>query len=145
MELRWSTEKTLLNEIGDMRKKTEVLRLEADNAQMAGDLALVAEIRYGQMPVVQKEIDIRVDKLKKMQKSRRVLDEEVTEEDIATVVARATGIPLSKMLQEEQYKLMQMETELNQRVVGQSAAILKVSEAVRRARAGVSDPNRTIG
>lgn len=145
LELRWSTEKTFLSEIGDMRKKIEGLRLESDNAQMAGDLAKVAEIRYGHIPALQKEIDTRVDKLKKMQKSRRVLDEEVTEEDIAAVISKSTGIPLNKMLEEEQDRLMNMESELNKRVIGQSDAIKKVSEAVRRARAGVSDPNRPIG
>lgn len=145
LELRWNTEKGLLSEIAEMRKTIESSRLEADNAQMAGDLSRVAEIRYGQIPAVQKLLDDRLDKIRKMQKSRRVLNEEVNIEDIAGVVFRITGIPLNRMLEEESQKLLQMENELGKRVIGQSDAIARVSEAVRRSRAGISDPNRPIG
>ena len=145
LELRWNTEKSLLAEIAEMRKNIETSRLEAENAQMIGDLSKVAEIRYGRIPTIQKSLDDRLDKIRKMQKSRRVLNEEVNTEDIAGVVARITGIPLHRMLEEESQKLLKMELELARRVIGQSDAIARVSEAVRRSRAGVSDPNRPIG
>ncbi len=145
LELRWNTEKGYLSEIGDMKKLLEAKRLEADNAQMAGDLGHVAEIRYGAIPVLEKSINERMDKLHKMQKSRRVLNEEVNAEDIATVASSITGIPLNRMLEEEIGKLMRMEEELGRRVIGQKDAIKKVCEAVRRSRAGVADPNRPIG
>ena len=145
LELRWNTEKGLLAEIADMRKTIETSRIEADNAQMAGDLSRVAEIRYGQIPAVQKLLDDRLEKLRKMQKSRRVLNEEVNAEDIAGVVSRITGVPLNRMLEEETQKLLHMEEGLGKRVIGQSGAMAKVAEAVRRSRAGISDPNRPIG
>lgn len=145
LELRWNNEKTLLSEISTMRKQIEVYRLEADNSQLSGDLAHVAELRYVHIPELQKSIEEKVDKMKNMQKSRRVLNEEVKEEDIAGVVSRITGIPLLRMMEEESKKLMRMEEELGQKVIGQRDAISRVSEAVRRSRAGVSDPNRPIG
>lgn len=145
LELRWNTEKGLLGEIAEMRKAIESNRIEADNAQLSGDLARVAEIRYAVIPELESNVNERLEKLKKMQKSRRVLNEEVNAEDIAGVASRITGIPLNRMMEEESEKLLRMEEELGQRVIGQKEAIKKVSEAVRRSRAGVSDPNRPIG
>ncbi len=145
LELRWNHEKSILNEISIMRKQIEAQKLEADNAQLSGDLSRVAELQYIHIPALKSSIDERVDKMKKMQKSRRVLNEEVTKEDIAGVVSRITGIPLYRMMEEESQKLIRMEDELGKKVIGQHDAITKVCDAVRRSRAGVSDPHRPIG
>ncbi len=145
LELKWQNEKKLLGEMGELKKSLESLRLEAENAEMRGDLTRVAEIRYGQIPELEREHKARLEKLGKIQRSRRVLKEEITEEDIAGVVARWTGIPVTKMLEEEEEKLIQMEDELGKRVIGQRDAIVKIADAVRRSRAGINDPNRPIG
>ena len=145
LELKWKNEKKTLNEIGEIKKSLESLRTEADNAEMRADLTRVAEIRYGQIPELTRELVERIEKLKKLQKTRRILKEEVGEEDIAGVVARWTGIPVMKMMEEEQEKLSRMESELGKRVIGQRDAISKISGAVRRSRAGINDPGRPIG
>lgn len=145
LEVRWMNEKDLVVSIRQIKKDLDTLRLEADNAELRQDLSRAAEIRYGQVPVLKKELDSKMQKLKKMQKTRRVLKEEITAEDIAEVVSRWTGIPLMRMLEEEKKKLLRMEDELQRRVVGQSEAVRKVAETVRRSRAGISDPNKPIG
>lgn len=145
LELKWQNEKKILGEIGEIKKSLESLRTEADNAELRADLTRVAEIRYGQIPDLTRELQARMEKLKKTQKSRRILKEEITEEDIASVVARWTGIPVVRMLEEEEEKLSRMEEELGKRVIGQREAIIKVSDAVRRSRAGINDPEKPIG
>ena len=145
LELKWKNEKKTLGEIGEIKKTLETLRLESENAEMRGELTRVAEIRYGQMPELTLELQEKMEKLKKLQKTRRILKEEITEEDIAQVVARWTGIPVSRMLEEEEEKLARMEDELGKRVVGQREPIEKISGAVRRSRAGINDPSRPIG
>lgn len=145
LELKWQNEKKILGEIGEIKKSLEALRTEADNAELRADLTRVAEIRYGQIPDLTRELHARIEKLKKTQKSRRILKEEITEEDIASVVARWTGIPVVRMLEEEEEKLSRMEEELGKRVIGQREAIEKVSDAVRRSRAGINDPEKPIG
>jgi ATP-dependent Clp protease ATP-binding subunit ClpB len=145
LELKWKNEKKTLTEIGEIKKSLESLRLEAENAEMRADLTRVAEIRYGQVPELTRELHERMEKLKKLQKTRRILKEEITEEDIAQVVARWTGIPVVKMLEEEEEKLSRMEDELGKRVIAQREAIEKVSGSVRRSRAGINDPQRPIG
>jgi len=145
LEVRWNNEKDILKEIKKLRKKLDYLRAESENMEAAGDLARIAEIKYSEVPKLTKELNSKLDKLKKIQKNKRVLREEVTEEDIANVVARWTGIPLSRMLEEEQAKLRRMEEELGKRVIGQKEAIVKISDAVRRSRVGIGDPNRPIG
>lgn len=145
LELKWQNEKTIVVDIRAIKKELETLRLEAEQAEMRVDLGRAAEIRYGRIPDLQKELDTKLTKLKKLQKSRRILREEITAEDIAEVVARWTGIPLVKMLEEEREKLSRMEEELKKRVVGQDEALKKISDVVRRSRAGISDPNRPIG
>ncbi len=145
IELKWQNEKTLVSDIRAIKKELESLRLEADNAEARADLTKAAEIRYGKIPTLQKELEQKLARLKKLQKSRRILKEEITSEDIAEVVARWTGIPLTRMLEEERAKLERMEQELNKRVVGQNDAIKRVADVVRRSRAGISDPNRPIG
>lgn len=145
LELRWQNEKSILSDIKRIKKELEEVRLEGEQAEMRADLTRAAEIRYGRIPSLQKELDEKTARIKKLQKSRRVLKEEITEEDIAAVVARWTGIPVNKMLEEEAEKLVRMEDYLKERVVGQTDAIEKISNAVRRARAGIGDPNRPIG
>ena len=112
LELKWKNEKKTLNEIGELKKSLESLRNEAENAELRADLTRVAEIRYGQIPNLTTELNDRLERLKKLQKTRRILREEITEEDIASVVARWTGIPVVRMLEEEQEKLSRMEEEL---------------------------------
>ncbi len=145
LELKWKNEKETVQEIRGIKKDLESLRLEAENAEMRADLSRAAEIRYGQIPDLQNKLEVKLSRLKKLQKSRRILKEEITTDDIAAVVSRWTGIPLEKMLEEELKKLALMEDELRLRVVGQDVAIKKISDVVRRSRAGISDPNRPIG
>lgn len=145
IELKWQNEKTLVSEIRTLKKDLEMLKIEADNAELRVDLTRAAEIRYGKIPTLQKDLDQKLTRLKKLQRSRRILKEEITTEDIAEVVARWTGIPLTKMLEEEREKLERMEEELRKRVIGQGEAIHRVADVVRRSRAGISDPNRPIG
>lgn len=145
LELKWQNEKDIVIEIRTIKKDLESLRIEAENAEIRSDLSLAAEIRYGKIPLLKKELETKLLRLKKLQKSRRILKEEITAEDIAEVVSRWTGIPLTKMLEEEREKLEKMELELHKRVVGQDTAIKIVSDVIRRSRAGISDPNRPIG
>ena len=145
LELKWQNERTIVIEIRQIKKDLETLRIDAENAEMKSDLSLAAEIRYGKIPTLKKELDIKLARLKKLQKSRRILKEEITEEDIAGVVARWTGIPVSKMLEEEKEKLGKLADELKDRVIGQDEAVKRVSEVIKRSRAGISDPNRPIG
>ena len=145
LELKWQNEKNTVGEIRTLKKELDTLRIEAENAEMRADLALAAEIRYGKIPASKKELEAKLLRLKKLQKSRRILKEEITAEDIAEVVSRWTGIPLAKMLEEDRAKLEKMEAELRKRVIGQDEAIHRVADVIRRSRAGISDPNRPIG
>lgn len=145
LETKWNNEKAALGEISKLKKELEELRNEADNAEAIADLTRAAEIRYDMIPTVQKELDVKLKKLKKLQRTRRLLKEEVTEEDIAMVVSRWTGIPVSRMLEAEVAKLARMEEVLHENVVGQDHAVKLVSDAIKRARAGIADPNRPIG
>jgi ATP-dependent Clp protease ATP-binding subunit ClpB len=145
LQMKWQNEKGTVSDIHRIKKELDSLRLEAENAELRVDLGKAAEIRYGRLPALQKELDQKLSRLKKLQKSRRILKEEITAEDIAEVVSRWTGIPLVKMLEEERQKLERMEDELRKRVVGQEDAIKKIADVVRRSRAGISDPNKPIG
>lgn len=145
LELRYNNEKDLVSKMREYKKSLEALRIEAENLQIRGELSLVAEIRYVKIPTIEKDLLAITDKLGRLQKSRRILKEEITEEDIAGVVSRTTGVPLTKMLEEEQEKLINLENYLSNRVIGQIDAIKKISNSVRRSRAGISDPNRPIG
>ncbi len=144
LELKWHNEKNLLTEIRKIKKDLDILRLEAESAEMQADLARAAEIRYGKIPLMEKDLKAKDARLKKLQLSRRILKEEVTETDIAKVVSSWTHIPVSKMLEEEAEKLGRIEEELKKRVVGQVAAVQAVSDAVKRSRAGIADPRRPI-
>jgi ATP-dependent Clp protease ATP-binding subunit ClpB len=145
LEIRWTTEKDILADIRKIKKEIDELRVEAENAELASDLGRVAEIRYGKIPVLEKTLKQKTDRLKKIKAEDRLLREEVTDEDIARVVAKWTNIPVTKMMQGETERLVSMETELKRRVKGQNEAIEKISNAIRRSRVGISDPNRPIG
>ncbi len=145
LETKWNNEKEALNEIRRLKKELEEMRLEAEKAEAMADLTRAAEIRYDSIPSLERELDEKTKRLKKLQRSRRLLKEEITEEDIAHVVSRWTGIPVARMLEEEAKKLSRMEEDLQERVVGQDHAVKLVSDAVKRSRAGIADPNRPIG
>lgn len=145
IELRWKNEKELLGDIKTLKRRLEELRLEADSAEARVDLAKVAEIRYGQMPALVKDLDLKTKKLKKLQSTHRILTEEITENDIAKIVSRWTGVPVTRMLEEEVQKLARIEEELKKRVVGQDNAVKKISDTIKRSRAGIADPNKPIG
>ena len=145
LELKWKNEREVIQNIRSIKAELEELRIAADNAEATGDLGLAAEIHYGRVPALQKDLEGKTKRLKVLQKSRRILHEEVTEHEIAGVVSRWTGIPVVKMVEEEASKLARMETDLNSAVIGQDAAIKLVSDAVKRSRVGIADPNRPIG
>jgi ATP-dependent Clp protease ATP-binding subunit ClpB len=145
LEARWKNEKEAITKIKELKGGLESLRRDADAAEATVDLARAAEIRYGQLPAVEKELRAYERKLRTLQSHRRVLKEEITESDIAGVVARWTGIPVERMLEEEAQKLARMERQLRERIVGQDEAIRKISSTIRRSRAGIGDPNRPIG
>ena len=145
LELKWKNEKEVLEGIRSAKKELDELKVLSDNAEAAADLGTAAEIRYGKIPHLQKDLETKLKRLKTLQKSRRILNEEVTEQDIAGVVSRWTGIPVQKMLEEEAAKLARMEEALKTGIIGQDAAVKKVTDAVKRSRVGISDPNRPIG
>jgi ATP-dependent Clp protease ATP-binding subunit ClpB len=136
---RWAEEKGALDRIGEITTRIDELRMEAERAERAGDLQRVAEIRYGELPALEKELAERETPAEPMVK------EEVDEDDIAAVVAAWTGIPVSRLLEGETEKLIHMEERLHQRVIGQHEAVEAVSNALRRARSGLQDPDRPIG
>ena len=142
---KWQSEKELVNKIQQNKKEIEQLKFEADRAEREGDYGKVAEIRYGKLQALENEIKSIQEDLKKKQGDSAMIKEEVTAEDIADVVSRWTGIPVSKMLQSERDKLLHLEDELHKRVIGQDEAIEAVADAVRRSRAGLQDPKRPIG
>ncbi len=145
IEIRWQEEKKLIDEFREDQEKLDQLKIEAEQLERRGELQKVAEIRYGKIPELEKKLKKFEESLKKKQGEKSLLKQEVTEEDIAAVVSRWTGIPVSKMLETETRKLSKMESILQERVIGQKKAIQAVSDAVRRARAGISDPNKPIG
>ncbi len=142
---KWEKERELVNRIQQDKIQIEHLRFLADKAEREGDYGRVAEIRYGKLQEIQYDIDRIQDQLKAVQGTDAMIKEEVTGDDIADVVSRWTGIPVSKMLQSEKTKLLNLEDELHHRVIGQQEAIQAVSDAVRRSRAGLQDPKRPIG
>ena len=142
---KWQSEKELVNKIQQNKQEIENLKFEADKAEREGDYGKVAEIRYGKLKALEDEINHIQENLKHQQGDSAMIKEEVTAEDIADVVSRWTGIPVSKMMQSEREKLLFLEDELHKRVVGQDEAIQAVADAVRRSRAGLQDPKRPIG
>ncbi|MFH1429618.1 MAG: ATP-dependent chaperone ClpB [Candidatus Margulisiibacteriota bacterium] len=145
IELRWQNEKKVIESIKQFNKTIDQLKNESAQAERNGDLQKVAEINYSKIPDLEKKMKEMQDNLAKIQKNGSILKEEVTAEDIASVVSRWTGIPVARMLTEESAKLAIMEEELGKRVIGQREAIIAVSNAVRRSRAGIQEENRPIG
>lgn len=145
LELQWKQEKEILDTIKENNKRIDELREEANKAERDVDLQRAAEIRYGEIPELEKETEQAEERLAEIQEDRSILKEEVTEEDIAAVVSRWTGIPVQKMLTSEMQKLADLEDMLHDRVIGQDRAVEAVSNAVRRSRAGLSDENKPIG
>ena len=142
---KWQGEKELLNKIQQDKQQIEELKFEAERAERSGDYARVAEIRYGKLQQLEQDIEQIKAQLREAQGAEAMVKEEVTADDIADVVSRWTGIPVSKMMQSERDKLLHLEEELHKRVIGQDEAIQAVSDAVRRSRAGLQDPKRPIG
>ncbi len=145
LKARWESEKAVVHGIQKANESIDKLKFEADTAEKAGDYGKVAEIRYGKITEVEKQMKTLQNKMKAMQGSGTLLKEEVDSEDIAEIVAKWTGIPVAKMLQGEREKLLNLEEELGKRVAGQEEAIRVLSDAVRRSRAGLQDPKRPIG
>jgi ATP-dependent Clp protease ATP-binding subunit ClpB len=145
MKAKWQAEKEVIENIRTLKGLIENLRTEADQATRAGENERAAEIIYGRIPSLEKELAAASEKLAELQKEGRFLKEEVTEEDVASVVSRWTGIPVSKMMESDRARLVHLEEHLHRRVVNQSQAIEAVANAVRRNRAGLQDPNRPVG
>ena len=145
LKAQWQSEKEIIQRSRELKAKIDQAKLEEQQAERRGELERVAQIRYGTLVELQKELQAQNEKLQAFQKDQMMLKEEVDEEDVAEIVAKWSGVPVSKMLEGETAKLLQMEERLKARVVGQDRAIALVSNAIRRARAGLSDPNRPIG
>ncbi len=145
MRLHWSMEKDVIQKIRSLKEQIEQTRLDVERAERNADYGRAAELKYGAMTALERDLHEAEENLGELQKDRRMLKEEVDEEDVAEIVSKWTGIPISKMMEGEIQKLVHMEERLRQRVVGQDEAITAVSNAVRRARAGLQDPNRPIG
>lgn len=145
LKAQWLAEKDIVEQIQRKKNEIEQLRFEEETANRQGDLGKVAEIRYGKIPENNKAIETLKQKLAEIQKDSPLINEEVDAEEIAEVVSHWTGIPVSRMLESEKQKLLNLETELHKRVVGQDAAIQAVADAIRRSRAGLQDPKRPIG
>src|ERR1044071_159515 len=145
MKAKWQSEKDIIEHIRKAKAELEQLRLQLDQARNAGDLGRASEIQYGTIPGLEQQLEVEQSKLGDIQRDGVTLKEEVDEEDVAEVVAKWTGVPVSKMLEGEMQKLLTMEERLRQRVIGQDEALEAVANAVRRARAGLQDPNRPVG
>jgi len=145
LKAQWESEKAVITQINDLKKRLEDERENAARAEREGDLNRAAELRYGSIPQILREVETLNAKLADMQKKGALLREEVTDEDIAEIVSKWTGVPVTKMLESEVQKLVRMEDNLRRRVIGQDEAVTAVANAVRRSRAGLKDPNRPIG
>jgi ATP-dependent Clp protease ATP-binding subunit ClpB len=145
MKAHWQQEKDAIGRIRSLKEKLEKTRFEAEKATQLGDLGKAAELRYGTLPALEKDLETQNRALAELQKTQRMLKEEVDAEDVAEVVAKWTGIPVTRMLESEVQKLLHIEDKLRRRVVGQDEALLLVANAVRRSRAGLGDPRRPVG
>jgi ATP-dependent Clp protease ATP-binding subunit ClpB len=145
LKAHWEQEKEVIERIRRLKAEIDETKAEADRAERAADFGRAAELKYGRLIQLDKELEDVTQELVKLQKDRKMLKEEVDEEDIAEIVSRWTGVPVSRMLESEMQKLLKMEERLHDRVIGQDEAIEAVANAVRRGRAGLSDPNRPIG
>ena len=145
LQAKWDSEKTVVESIQQAKEDIEQMRFEADQAERSGDYGRVAELRYGKIKEAEERLKENEEKLADMQSTSSLIKEEVTSEDIAEVVSRWTGIPVTKMLESDREKLLRLEDELHKRVIGQDEAIQAVSDAIRRSRAGLSDERKPIG
>ncbi|HEX7333856.1 MAG TPA: ATP-dependent chaperone ClpB [Pyrinomonadaceae bacterium] len=145
MKAKWQSEKEAINHIRSAKAELEQLRFQLDQARNAGDLARASEIQYGTIPELERRLKVEQDKLTTFQQDGVMLKEEVDEEDVAVIVSKWTGIPVTRMLEGEMQKLVTMEERLGHRVIGQEEGLAAVANAVRRSRAGLQDPNRPIG
>jgi ATP-dependent Clp protease ATP-binding subunit ClpB len=145
MVARWQNEKDAINEISEVKERLEAARTEAERAEREGSLERAAQLRYGTMRELEADIEAKTARLDELQSDEAMLKEEVDEEDVAEIVAKWTGIPVSRLMEGEMAKLVRMEDALHARVIGQDEAVTAVANAIRRARAGLSDPNRPIG
>jgi ATP-dependent Clp protease ATP-binding subunit ClpB len=145
LEAKWQSEKETISKIKNLKKEIESVRFEAERAEGQGDLQTAAELKYGKIPQLMKELSGVDKKLAVFQKTRAILKEEVRPEDVASVVSKWTGIPVMRLLEEEARKLEKMEEIISKRVIGQSEAIIAISNAIRRSRAGISEENRPLG
>lgn len=145
LEVQWEGEKKAIAEIRELKKKIDSTKQEIEISERRGDLTKAAELQYGKIPDLEKDLKKSEEKLRRLQDKRHILKEEVTEEEIAKVVSRWTGVPVTKMLEEESKKLLRMEEEIKNRVIGQDEAVHKVANAVRRSRAGIAEEGKPIG
>ncbi|MEF9427272.1 MAG: AAA family ATPase, partial [Candidatus Mariimomonas ferrooxydans] len=145
LKTQWLNEKEAIGKISSIKEEIERTKIDAEKAERDGDLARASELKYGKLTALQKEFDEENRKLSEQESKNRMLKEEVDEEDVAEIVAKWTGIPVNRMLEGEVEKLLKMEERLKLRVVGQDEPITAVSDAIRRSRAGIQDPNRPIG
>jgi ATP-dependent Clp protease ATP-binding subunit ClpB len=145
LQAHWNLEKAEIGRIRSTKQQTEEAKAEAERAERSGDLERAAEIRYGTLPELERTLTNRQEELEKLQAQKKMLKEEVDEEDVAEVVSRWTGIPVARLMEGEIEKLIRLEDHLHRRVVGQDAAVKAVANAIRRSRAGLSDPHRPIG
>jgi ATP-dependent Clp protease ATP-binding subunit ClpB len=145
LNAHWTLEKEAIDRIRSAKQQIEDVRAEAERAERAGDLQKAAELRYGRLPELERRLEVEQDALQALQENQKMLTEEVGEQDVAEVVSRWTGVPVTKLMEGEMEKLIHLEEHLHQRVVGQDEAVNAVANAIRRARAGLSDPHRPIG
>lgn len=145
LNAQWKAEKSIVEQIQNTKSEIENFKLEAERAEREGDYGKVAELRYGKIKEAQNQLESYQKELQESQSANSLIKEEVTYEDIAEVVAKWTGIPVTKMIQSEREKLLQLEKQIHKRVIGQEEAIIAVSDAVRRSRAGLQNPNKPIG
>ncbi len=145
MVAHWQSEKDAIVAIQDAKERLEQAKLDAERAERDGDLERAAQLRYGHIPIVDREIEAMTERLNELQHDGAMLKEEVDEEDVAEIVAKWTGVPVSRLMEGELAKLVRLEEHLHERVVGQDQAVTAVANAIRRSRAGLSDPNRPIG
>nr|WP_287390516.1 ATP-dependent chaperone ClpB [Candidatus Microthrix sp.] len=141
----WTAEKEKIDQIQAMKERVEDLRNEADRSEREGSLSRASEVRYGHLPVLEREIEVATAELGQLQSEKHMLKQEVDEQDVAVVVNRVTGIPVSRLMEGEMAKLVRLEEVLERRVVGQHEAVTAVANAIRRSRAGIADPDRPIG
>ena len=145
LKIQWNNEKEIISRINEIKKNMEQTKIEAEKAEKRGDLGKAAELTYGVLNQLKKDLEKNNNELQEVQKNKTMLKQEVDDEDIAKIISQWTGIPVSRMLEGEREKLLKMEQRLRERIIGQDEVLVKISNAIRRARAGIQDPNRPLG